>query len=358
LKAAYSTRFSALAAFSAVLGCGANPSGGPEATSGTSGAAGSLGVAGVGVGGASSTSAGSATTGGGGQAGGAGTNALGGSSGSSSTSGAGGGGYTNAGGSGGAAGSTDSGGGMGGSAGSAGANDGWVSIFNGKDLSGWIPLIHKSNVGENYMDTFTVDPVGKTIQIKYDKYPNLSFDDRCGLLYYDKPLTNYKVRATYRFLDPQAKNPVGWGRYNSGLMIFGQDPHLVQGDPMFPPLLELQLLGSNSAGGDANANLCKPGGPTVMQVNGHAPGGSCDHSMLAQNSAPPHADWVMVEAEVHVSGDTKVYQTYPLGSEPVLALTLSGPIWNGKPMTGGYLSLQSESQPCEFKDIQLKELPE
>jgi hypothetical protein len=61
-----------------------------------------------------------------------------------------------------------------------------------------------------------------------------------------------------------------------------------------------------------------------------------------------------VEAEVRVEGDTKVYQ-YPDKTNPVL--TIAGPMYQGKPVTGGYLSLQSESQPIEYKDIELKELP-
>jgi hypothetical protein len=71
-------------------------------------------------------------------------------------------------------------------------------------------------------------------------------------------------------------------------------------------------------------------------------------------AAPPAADWVTVEAEVHVNGDTKVYQ-YPDKTKAVL--TMSGPMYQGKPVTSGYLSLQSESQPLEFKDVELMELP-
>jgi hypothetical protein len=37
-------------------------------------------------------------------------------------------------------------------------------------------------------------------------------------------------------------------------------------------------------------------------------------------------------------------------------LTISGPVYKGQPVTGGYLALQSESQPLEYKDIELKEL--
>ena len=143
--------------------------------------------------------------------------------------------------------------------------EGFISIFNGQDLTGWIPLIHKSKVGENYMDTFRVDTVNHTLQVKYDKYPNMSFDDRCGNLYYDKFLTNYIARVTYRFFEPQAKNPVSWGKNNSGLMIFAIDPRKVMNDPEFPPLIEIQLLGTPSGGGTTSPNECEPGGMSMKQ---------------------------------------------------------------------------------------------
>jgi len=148
--------------------------------------------------------------------------------------------------------------------------DGWVNLFNGKDLSNWVPLIHGFKVGNNVDSTFRPDPVNNFISVRYDKYPNLNFNDRCGNLYYNKYLTNYKVRVTYRFLEPQAKSPVGWGKNNSGLMIFATDPTKVTGDPEFPPLIEIQLLGypsmsSVGGGGSTSPNYCFPNGITMKQ---------------------------------------------------------------------------------------------
>ena len=229
--------------------------------------------------------------------------------------------------------------------------EGWVNIFNGKDLTGWVPLIHKSKVGENYMDTFRADSVNNVIRVAYDKYPNLDFSDRCGNLYYNKLLTNYRIRVTYRFLEPQAKNPVGWGHNNSGLMIFGIDPAKVTGDPEFPPLIEIQLLGSPSdpgGGGSTSPNYCEPNG---IKLTTHTADCGNNHTGKAPNAA---GTWTTVEAEVHVKDVTKVFQ-FPDSTKPVF--TMSGPMYNNQPVTGGYLSLQSESQPIEFKDILLKELP-
>ncbi len=253
----------------------------------------------------------------------------------------------------GSGGATGGAGGAGGAAGAGGASDGWVKIFNGTDLTGWYPLIHKSAYKVDTYNTFRADAANKVLKVTYEDYPGDDFDERCGLLYYDKFLTNYRVRLTYRFVEPQAKNPVGWGKNNTGLMIFGIDPATVQGDPLFPPLIEIQLLGSPSSGGTNNANLCMPGGMRVQMLHGApTPGGNCHDSK--SGPALPAGDWVTVEAEVLVDGVTKVYQ-HPDLTTPVL--TVSGPVYQDKPVTGGYLSLQSESQPIEYKDIEIKELP-
>ena len=216
-----------------------------------------------------------------------------------------------------------------------------------------MPLIHKWKYNEDPYKTFRVDAGNPVIRVTYEDYPGQDFDDHCGLLYYDKPLKDYRVRLTYRFLEPQAKNPVPWGKNNTGLMVFATDPKTVTNDPEFPPLIEIQLLGTPSGGGKNNANLCQPGGMRVSKLFGQSLSDSSCHDSQS-GTAPPAAQWVTVEAEVHVSGDTKVFQ-YPNMTTPVL--TFSGPVYNGQAVNGGYIALQSESQPVEFKDIELKELP-
>jgi hypothetical protein len=240
------------------------------------------------------------------------------------------------------------------------ATDGWVNLFNGKDLTGWVPLIHLSKVGVNTDSTFRPDPENNGIRISYDKYTGGFGGDKCkcGNLYYNKLLTNYRIRVTYRFFDPQAPSPPSWGRNNSGLMIFGIDPTKVTGDPVLPPILEIQLLSSPSTGGSTTANYCDMAQFTNPYVSAtHT--GSCGNNK--DSKAPgsgkplnPASTWTTVEADVRVNGDTKVY----IWPDTVnAALIISKPMYGGQPVTGGYLALQSESQPMVFKDIMLKELP-
>jgi len=241
----------------------------------------------------------------------------------------------------------------GGGDGGAADPEGWVNIFNGTDLTGWVSLIHTVGYNTDPYRTFRADPINHVIQVTYADYPNGSFDNRFGLLYYNRPLKNYRVRLTYRFLPMQAKNPPNWGTNNSGLMIFGIDPAKVTGDPSFPPLIEIQLLGDGSPGGTSSPttspNICPQLGVTLTKNQG-----TCGDNKTGVRARPP-AEWVTVEEEVHVDGtDTKIFQ-YPDKTKPVV--TIGGPTYMSKPVTSGYLSIQSESQPCEFKDIQLIELP-
>ena len=74
------------------------------------------------------------------------------------------------------------------------------------------------------LKTFRFDPQNGLSVVSYADYPNGAFDNHFGLLYYDKVLTNYKVRIEYRFQEPQAKSPPSWGKNNSGLMLFCTDP--------------------------------------------------------------------------------------------------------------------------------------
>jgi hypothetical protein len=229
----------------------------------------------------------------------------------------------------------------------AASSDGWVNLFNGKDLTGWVPLIYKSKVGENYMDTFRADSVDKVIRVAYDKYPNQNFDNRLGNLYYNKRLTNYRVRVTYRFNEPQAKNPVSWGRNNSGLMIFGIDPYRIEGSPQFLPSIEIQLLGSPSSG-TSTPSYCDIGGMVMTQFTG-----KCGNNGSGIPLHPAN-QWATVQADVRAAGVTKVY-LLPDTTKP--AFTMSGPRYQNQAVTSGFIALQSESQPVEFKDILLKELP-
>ena len=128
---------------------------------------------------------------------------------------------------------------------------GWVSILpTDANLTGWIPADQAVCGGDwtRSRPSVTTRQTGYLV-VSYADYPSGSFANHFGLLYYDKVLTNYKVRIEYRFQNPQATDPATWGKNNSGLMVFCTDPRTVTGNPDFPPSIEIQLLGNPSAGG-------------------------------------------------------------------------------------------------------------
>ena len=64
----------------------------------------------------------------------------------------------------------------------------WSPIFNGKDLTNWIPKFSGQDVGENYRSTFQVKD--GLLTITYDKWS--SFNGVIGHLFFDKKFSHYK----------------------------------------------------------------------------------------------------------------------------------------------------------------------
>ena len=74
-------------------------------------------------------------------------------------------------------------------------DDGWITLFNGKDLSGWTPKFTGFPCGENALDTFRVED--GILKASYDKYEK--FEKRFGHLYTDIAYSHYLLRMEYRF---------------------------------------------------------------------------------------------------------------------------------------------------------------
>jgi len=356
-------------ALAMIAGCSSGSSGnGGQA--GQSGQAGSPGGAGApsGAAGAPSSTAGApgSTAGAAGALGTAGMPGVAGSGTAGAPGSAGAGGSSAAGGSGGSAGSAGSGGSSGhsGSAGAAGG-DGWVSILPTDDkLTGWFPYVKGYMPGMDPLKTFRRDATTGALVVSYADYPNSSFDNHLGLIYYDKKLTNYKVRFEYSFQEPQAKNPVSWGKNNSGIFIFCTDPHQITGNPDFPTGIEVQLLGSPSAGGSINCQICLNSTtamyPAMIGTKNITAAGGCFASTQSASDFQTAATWTTVEVDVDASatGVTKIYQ-YKDGVKPATPIqSITGPVkTGGQTVSSAWISFQAESQPCTFRKIDLMELP-
>jgi len=229
-------------------------------------------------------------------------------------------------------------------------NQQWIQLFNGKDLTGWIPKITGYELGENYGNTFRVE--GGLLEVVYDHYQE--FDGRFGHLLYQTPFSHYRLRVEYRFTGEQVPGGPGWAFRNSGIMIHGQAPATMRKDQDFPVSIEVQLLGGNGTDERPTANVCTPGTNIVMDtlVTRH-----CTNS----TSKTYHGDqWVTVEVEVHgnrsishiMEGETVISYTHPQldPNDPDGRALISN---DNKMLEGGYISLQSESHPVQFRKVEL-----
>lgn len=234
----------------------------------------------------------------------------------------------------------------------------WVQLFNGKDLSGWIPFVRHNAVGENYGNTFRVEDGVLKVAYDPDFYPK--FSGRFGHLFYEKPFSHYRLRAEYRFVGEQCPAGPGWAIRNSGLMLHCEDPKAMRIDQEFPVSIEVQLLGGDGTHPRTTANLCTPGTNVVLDGKLHTQ--HCTDS----KSKTYHGDqWVTVEVEVRggevirhiVDGEVVLEYNKPqLDPKDKYAQRLIQERGGELLLQDGYISVQSESAPIEFRKIELLEL--
>ena len=232
----------------------------------------------------------------------------------------------------------------------------WLNLFNGKNLDGWKVKITGHKLNDNYGNTFRVED--GVMKVSYDKYDQ--FGGKFGHIFYKNKFSHYILRLEYRFVGEQVPGGPGWALRNSGIMLHCQSPESMRKDQNFPVSIEVQLLGGNGRDKRSTTNLCTPGTHIVM--DGKLVTRHCNSS----KSKTYHGDqWVTIQVEVRGNStikhimDGKVvleYEKPQLDEKDPDAKNL---VKNGdKMLHEGYISLQSESHPVEFRKIQLLPLKE
>ena len=230
----------------------------------------------------------------------------------------------------------------------------WIQLFNGKDLTGWKVKITGYEAGDNFGNTFRVKD--GLLTVAYDKYDK--FDGKFGHLFFTEKFSHYIIRVEYRFIGEQVPGGPGWALRNSGIMLHGQSPESMGKDQKFPVSIEVQLLGGGGTGKRTTANLCTPG--TNVEMKGKLVRRHC----ISSKSKTYRGDrWVTVEVEVRgdevikhiIDGEVVIsYEKPQLDERDPDAKKL---IKNGsKALTGGTISLQSESHPVQFRKVELMKL--
>ena len=231
----------------------------------------------------------------------------------------------------------------------------WIQLFNGKDLEGWVVKIRGRELGDNFANTFRVED--GVLKVRYDGYDE--FRARYGHIFYRQKFSHYLLAVEYRFVGEQAPGGEGWALRNSGIMVHSQSPESMGKDQDFPISIEVQLLGGTGSGRRTTANLCTPGTHVVM--NGRL---VTDHCINSRSQTYHGDQWVRVEVLVlgdslirHiVNGDTVLEYTKPQIGGGVVSGFDPAVKQDGKPLTEGYIALQSESHPVEFRKVELLEL--
>lgn len=232
-------------------------------------------------------------------------------------------------------------------------SQGWASLFNGQDLDDWTIRILGQELGANYGHTFRVD--SGLLKIRYDQYE--SFDSQFGAVYFNKPFSNYRLKVEYRFVGETAPGAPEWGYRDSGIQFHGQSPQSMKRDQPFPVCLEYNLHGGDGSQERPNGEVCTPG--TYVQIGGTRNTSFCT---LPEVKRTFHGDqWVTLEIEVrdtvisHYANGEKILTYFNPRYDPEHEFGKAF-IKDGKDrVTSGFISLQSNSHPIDFRKIEILE---
>ncbi|NSW94247.1 MAG: DUF1080 domain-containing protein [Bacteroidales bacterium] len=227
----------------------------------------------------------------------------------------------------------------------------WIQLFNGKDLTGWDIKIKGYELNNNYKNIFRVED--GILKVRYEGFEK--FNNEFGHIFYKEPFSHYKLRIEYRFVGEQVPGGPSWAFRNSGVMLHSQSAESMLIDQDFPVSIEAQFLGGNGVDERPTLNVCTPGTHIVM--NGELITQHCTSS----KSKTYHGD-VWVTAEFVVRGSEVIHHildgdTVLTYNKPQVGGAYEGyPVPEGTLLEEGYICLQAESHPVEFRKVELLKL--
>lgn len=231
----------------------------------------------------------------------------------------------------------------------------WIQLFNGKDLTGWDAKITGYDLNDNFGNTFRVE--NGLLKVAYDKYDK--FSNKFGHLFFNQKFSHYVVAVEYRFVGDQAPEGPDWATRNSGIMVHSQAAASMGKQQDFPISIEVQLLGGLGRGPRTTANLCTPG--THVERNGAL---FTQHCVNSSSKTYDGDQWVRVEVMVlgnssikHIiDGQTLISYEKPQIGGGVVNNFDPEVKKDGTMLSEGYIALQSESHPIEFRKVELLNL--
>jgi len=237
------------------------------------------------------------------------------------------------------------------------SDEGWKTMLNGENLEGWTAKIHHYEVGDNHANTFRVED--GMIKVRYDSYKG-DFNDRFGHLYFDTPYSYFHLSMEYRFVGEVHPGAPVFVEKNSGVMFHSQDPRTMLKEQNWPISVEMQFLAGIEEGTPRpTGNMCSPGTDVVYE-------GKIDPSHCISSTSETFYGDQWVTAELIVRGDGLVTQI--INGETVLEYSkpqIGGGVVegydpkfkkNGTLLKEGFIALQSEGQPIDFRNVKIKNL--
>jgi len=228
----------------------------------------------------------------------------------------------------------------------------WVSLFNGKDLGNWTVKIAGHDVGDNYRDTFRVED--GILKVSYQQYER--FDGRFASLFSRQKFSHYWIRVEYRFVGDTVAGAPSWTYKNSGIQLHSQAPETMRKEQEFPVNVEFDLIGGHRFFSRPTGDVCRSG--TRLRIAGVALAEKC--SKLSDITIRDD-QWVTALAEVQGSArvrqaingqQTVEYTDLALDESNADARRLIG-AGGGQALEAGYISLQGNGHPVEFRRIEV-----
>ena len=209
------------------------------------------------------------------------------------------------------------------------------------------------DAGVNFANTFRAED--GILKVRYDGYGD--YNDQFAHLYYDTPYSHYRLRLEYRFVGEMEPTAPEYVIRNSGIMIHSQDPRNMLKDQNWPISVEMQFLGGLDDGQPRpTGNMCSPGTHIVYE-------NKLDTRHCINSTSDTYFGDRWVKAEIVVLGDSLV--SHIIEGEVVLEYAqpqIGGGVvenydpaeWEeGKLLDSGFIALQSEGQPIDFRNIEL-----
>lgn len=233
------------------------------------------------------------------------------------------------------------------------SSDEWITLFNGKDLDDWTVKIHHYEAGNNYGNTFRVEE--GMLKVRYDQY---DFTDEFGHIFYKTPFKNFHLTVDYRFSGEFEVNAPSYALLNSGVMFHSQSAESQRKEQNWPVSVEMQYLADLGDGKRTTGNMCSPG--TNIEFNGKVYPGHC---LQSHKKALPKDQWVTAELIVKgpkitqlINGEVVLVYTNPTidTNDQMVKGAAAEFTQGGKALDSGYIGLQSEGHPIEFKNVRIK----